>query len=199
MITLAISQMLYFVYLRAPFTNGEDGIQSIPKGRMFGVLDLADTTVLYYVVLAGFILGTLAIYRTINSPFGQVLKSIRENEPRAISLGYRTTLYKYVAFILSGTLAGFAGSLKVFVVQNASLTDVHWSMSGEIVLITLLGGLGTLLGPLAGAFVIISSQHHLAEFGQWVTVLQGAIFIACVVAFRRGIVGELAKLLKISL
>src|SRR6516165_4087902 len=199
MITLALSQLLYFIYLQAPFTHGEDGIQGIPQGHLFGVLNLSRPTVLYYVVLAGFLGGFLLIYRTINSPFGEVLKSIRENEQRAISLGYRTHQYKLLAFILSGTLAGFAGSLKVFVPQNASLTDVHWSMSGEIVLMTLVGGLGTVFGPVAGAFVIVAMQQYLAGFGQWVTVIQGVIFVACVLLFRRGLVGELAHFLKRSL
>jgi branched-chain amino acid transport system permease protein len=199
MITLALSQLLYFIYLQAPFTHGEDGIQGIPQGRMFGVFDLSKPTVLYYVVLVGFLAGFLLIYRTINSPFGEVLKSIRENEPRAISLGYKTDQYKMLAYILSGTLAGFAGSLKVFVAQNASLTDVHWSMSGEIVLMTLVGGLGTIFGPVVGAFVIIAMQQYLAGFGQWVTVIQGVIFVACVLLFRRGLVGELAHLLRRSL
>ena len=146
---------MYFIYLQTPFTHGEDGIQGIPQGMMFGVLDLTHPTTLYYVILAGFLFGFLLIYRTINSPFGEVLKSIRENEQRAISLGYKTDQYKLLAYILSGTLAGFAGSLKVFVAQNASLTDVHWTMSGEIVLMTLVGGLGTVFGPVVGAFVII--------------------------------------------
>lgn len=199
MITLALSQLLYFIYLQAPFTHGEDGIQGIPQGHMFGVLDLSKPTVLYYVVLAGFLAGFLLIYRIINSPFGEVLKSIRENEPRAISLGYRTDQYKFLAFVLSGTLAGFAGALKVFVAQNASLTDVHWSMSGEVVLMTLVGGLGTIFGPVVGAFAIIAMQQYLAGFGQWVTVIQGSIFVICVLTFRRGVVGEIARYFRRSL
>lgn len=199
MITLALSQLLYFIYLQAPFTHGEDGIQGIPQGHMFGVLDLSQPTVLYYVVLVGFLAGFLLIYRIINSPFGEVLKSIRENEPRAISLGYRTDQYKFLAFVLSGTLAGFAGALKVFVAQNASLTDVHWSMSGEVVLMTLVGGLGTIFGPVVGAFAIIAMQQYLAGFGQWVTVIQGSIFVICVLTFRRGVVGEVAHYFRRSL
>src|ERR1700755_840939 len=199
MITLALSQLLYFIYLQTPFTHGEDGIQGIPQGRLFGVFDLSRPTVLYYVVLVGFLAAFLLIYRTINSPFGEILKSIRETAQRAISLGYKTDQYKGVAFVLSGTLAGFAGSLKVFVAQNASLTDVHWSMSGEIVLMTLVGGLGTIFGPVVGAFVITALQQYLAGYGQWVTVIQGVIFVACVLAFRRGIIGEIAHLLRRSL
>jgi branched-chain amino acid transport system permease protein len=199
MITLALSQLLYFIYLQAPFTHGEDGIQGIPQGKMFWFLDLSKPTVLYYVVLAGFLLGFLLIFRTINSPFGEVLKAIRENEPRAISLGYKTDHYKLLAFILSGTIAGFAGSLKVFVAQNASLTDVHWTMSGEIVLMTLVGGLGTIFGPVVGAFIIIAMQQYLAGFGQWVLVIQGVIFVACVLTFRRGLVGEIGHYFRRSL
>ena len=199
MITLALSQLLYFLYLQAPFTHGEDGIQGIPQGRLFGFIDLSKPTTLYYVVLVGFLAGFLLIFRTINSPFGEVLKAIRENEQRAISLGYKTDQYKLLAYILSGTIAGFAGALKVFVAQNASLTDVHWSMSGEIVLMTLVGGLGTVFGPVVGAFVIIAMQQYLAGFGQWVTVIQGVIFVACVLTFRRGVVGEIAHLFKRSL
>jgi branched-chain amino acid transport system permease protein len=199
MITLALSQLLYFIYLQAPFTHGEDGIQGIPQGHLFGIFDLSKPTVLYYVVLAGFLAAFLLIYRTINSPFGEVLKSIRENEQRAISLGYKTDQYKWLAFVLSGTLAGFAGALKVFVAQNASLTDVHWSQSGEIVLMTLVGGLGTIFGPVVGAFVIVAMQQYLASFGQWVTVIQGVIFVACVLLFRRGVVGEIAHFFKRSL
>lgn len=199
MITLALSQLLYFVYLQTPFTHGEDGIQGVPQGKMFGVLDLSNTNTLYYVVLAVFLLSFLLIYRIVNSPFGEVLKSIRENEPRAISLGYKTDQYKLLAFILSGTLAGVAGAVKVFVAQNASLTDVHWTMSGEVVLMTLVGGLGTSFGPVVGAFVIIAMQQYLAGFGQWVTVIQGAIFVICVLTFRRGIIGEIAHYLKRSL
>jgi branched-chain amino acid transport system permease protein len=199
MITLALSQLLYFLYLQTPFTHGEDGIQGIPQGHLFGVFDLSKPTVLYYVVLVGFLAGFLLIYRIINSPFGEVLKSIRENEPRAISLGYRTDQYKFLAFVLSGTLAGFAGSLKVFVAQNASLTDVHWSMSGEVVLMTLVGGLGTIFGPVVGAFAIIAMQQYLAGFGQWVTVIQGSIFVICVLTFRRGVVGEIAHYFRRSL
>ncbi|UPK30235.1 branched-chain amino acid ABC transporter permease [Bradyrhizobium sp. 195] len=199
MITLALSQLLYFIYLQAPFTHGEDGIQGIPQGHMFGILDLSKPTVLYYVVLVGFLAGFLLIFRIINSPFGEVLKAIRENEPRAISLGYRTDQYKFLAFVLSGTLAGFAGALKVFVAQNASLTDVHWSMSGEVVLMTLVGGLGTVSGPVVGAFVIIAMQQYLAGFGQWVTVIQGSIFVVCVLTFRRGVIGEIAHYFRRSL
>ena len=199
MITLALSQLLYFIYLQTPFTHGEDGIQGIPQGKLFWFIDLSKPTILYYVVLVGFLAGFLLIFRTINSPFGEVLKSIRENEPRAISLGYKTDQYKLLAFILSGTLSGFAGSLKVFVAQNASLTDVHWSMSGEIVLMTLVGGLGTIFGPVVGAFVIIAMQQYLAGFGQWVTVIQGVIFVACVLTFRRGIVGEIGHYFRRSL
>jgi branched-chain amino acid transport system permease protein len=199
MITLALSQLLYFIYLQAPFTHGEDGIQGIPQGYLFGIFNLANSTVLYYVILAGFLCGFLLIFRTINSPFGEVLKAIRENEPRAISLGYKTDHYKLLAYILSGTLAGFAGSLKVFVAQNASLTDVHWTMSGEIVLMTLVGGLGTVFGPVVGAFVIIAMQQYLAGFGQWVTVIQGVIFVVCVLTFRRGVIGEIAHYFRRSL
>jgi branched-chain amino acid transport system permease protein len=199
MITLALSQLLYFIYLQAPFTHGEDGIQGIPQGHLFGFINLANSTTLYYVILVGFLFGFLVIYRAINSPFGEVLKAIRENEPRAISLGYKTEQYKLLAYILSATLAGFAGSLKVFVAQNASLTDVHWTMSGEIVLMTLVGGLGTVFGPVVGAFVIIAMQQYLAGFGQWVTVIQGVIFVICVLTFRRGVIGEIAHYFKRSL
>ncbi|MEW6767468.1 MAG: branched-chain amino acid ABC transporter permease [Pseudomonadota bacterium] len=199
MITLALSQLMYFIYLQTPFTHGEDGIQGIPQGKMFGVLDLSNTDTLYYVVLAVFLFGFLLIYRTINSPFGEVLKSIRENEQRAISLGYKADQYKLMAFILSGTLAGLAGAMKVFVAQNASLTDVHWTMSGEVVLMTLVGGLGTVFGPVVGAFVIVAMQQYLAGFGQWVTVIQGAIFVICVLTFRRGVIGEIAHYFKRSL
>ncbi|HEU0083938.1 MAG TPA: branched-chain amino acid ABC transporter permease [Bradyrhizobium sp.] len=199
MITLALSQLLYFIYLQTPFTHGEDGIQGIPQGFLFGIFNLARPTTLYYVILAGFLLGFLLIYRAINSPFGEVLKSIRENEQRAISLGYKTDHYKLLAYILSATLAGFAGSLKVFVAQNASLTDVHWTMSGEVVLMTLVGGLGTVFGPVVGAFVIIAMQQYLAGFGQWVTVIQGVIFVVCVLTFRRGVVGEIAHFFRRSL
>jgi branched-chain amino acid transport system permease protein len=199
MITLALSQLLYFIYLQAPFTHGEDGIQGVPQGHMFGVLNLANATTLYYVILAIFLLAFLLIFRIINSPFGEVLKSIRENEQRAISLGYKTDQYKLMAYILSGTLAGLAGAIKIFVAQNASLTDVHWSMSGEVVLMTLVGGLGTVFGPVVGAFVIIAMQQYLAQFGQWVTVIQGVIIVLCVLTFRRGVIGEIAHFFKRSL
>src|SRR6202000_2160308 len=199
MIPLALFQLLYFIYLQTPFTHGEDGIQGIPQGRLFGIFDLSKPTTLYYVVLVGFLAAFLLIFRTINSPFGEVLKSIRENEQRAISLGYKTDQYKLLAFILTGTLAGFAGSLKVFVAQNASLTDVHWSMSGEIVLMTLIGGLGTVFGPGVGALVAPAMQQYLAGYGQWVTVIQGVIFVACVLTFRRGVIGEIAHYFRRSL
>ena len=196
MITLALAQMLYFFCLQAPFTGGEDGIQSVPRGVLFGVLDLRNMRVLYFVVLAIFLAGFLLIYRTIHSPFGQVLKAIRENEPRALSLGYGADQYKLIAFVLSAALSGLAGSTKAIVFQLASLTDVHWTMSGEVVLMTLLGGLGTVFGPVVGAVIVIGLETYLAQLGAWVTVVQGVIFVLCVLAFRRGIVGELARVIR---
>ncbi len=199
MITLALAQMMYFVALRAPFTGGEDGIQDVPRGRLFGLFDLSHEMTMYVFVLVMVIAGFLFIYRVINSPFGEVLKAIRENEPRAISLGYRTERYKLVAFVLSATFAGLAGALKALVFQLASLTDVYWTMSGEVVLMTLVGGLGTIFGPVVGAFLIVAMETYLAQLGQWVLVIQGAIFVVCVLVFRRGIVGELARALRVSL
>jgi branched-chain amino acid transport system permease protein len=196
MVTLALAQMIYFFALQAPFTGGEDGIQAIPRGTLFGVFDLENLMVLYYVVLVVFLAGFLLIYRTIHSPFGQVLKAIRENEARALSLGYKVDQYKLIAFTLSAALSGLAGSTKVIVFQLASLTDVHWTMSGEVVLMTLLGGLGTVFGPVVGAIIVIALQDYLARLGGWVTVIQGVIFVACVLTFRRGIVGELGRFLK---
>ena len=192
MITLAIAQMMYFFYLQTPFTHGEDGIQAVPRGKLFGVIDLTDTLTIYYVVLAIFLIAFVFIYRVIHSPFGQVLKAIRENEPRAISLGYDADRYKLLAFVLSATLAGLAGAVKAIVFQLASLTDVHWSMSGEVVLMVLLGGMGTIFGPVVGAFVIIALENYLSPYGQWVTIITGVIFVICVLAFRRGIVGEVS-------
>ncbi|HEY5278875.1 MAG TPA: branched-chain amino acid ABC transporter permease [Pseudolabrys sp.] len=199
MITLALAQMMYFVALRVPFTGGEDGIQSVPRGHVFGVLNLANDTTMYFFVLVIFIAGFLFVHRIIHSPFGEVLKAIRENEPRAISLGYKTERYKLMAFVLSATVAGLAGATKALVVQIASLTDVTWQMSGDVVLMTLVGGLGTLFGPIVGSFVILSMQYKLAWIGQWVLVIQGVIFVVCVLLFRRGIVGELAHRLRIRL
>jgi branched-chain amino acid transport system permease protein len=192
MITLAIAQMMFFFYLQAPFAHGEDGIQAVPRGRLFGLIDLSQPLAMYYTVLAIFLAGFVLIYRVIHSPFGQVLKAIRENEPRAISLGYDADRYKLIAFVLSATLSGLAGATKAIVFQLASLTDVHWTMSGEVVLMTLLGGMGTIFGPVVGAFIIISLENYLAPFGQWVTIVTGLIFVVCVLAFRRGIAGELA-------
>ena len=199
MITLALSQMMYFFALEAKFTGGEDGIQGVPRGRLFGVFNLSNEMTMYAIVLVVVVAGFLLVYRIINSPFGEVLKAIRENEQRAISLGYRTERYKLVAFVLSATLAGLAGSLKALVFQLASLTDVHWTMSGDVLLMTLLGGLGTVFGPVVGAFAVVAMQNYLAPFGQWVLVIQGAIFVVCVLAFRRGIVGELARVLRVPL
>jgi len=199
MITLALAQMMFFFAVQAKFTGGEDGIQSVPRGKMFGVLNLADQATMYVVVVVIFLAGFLFIRRVINSPFGEVLKAIRENQPRAISLGYKTDRYKLVAFVLSATLAGVAGSTKAIVLQIASLTDVDWPMSGEVVLMTLVGGLGTIFGPVAGAFVIIAMQNFLNALDQWVIVIQGVIFVLCVLLFRRGIVGEIAHLLRIKL
>jgi branched-chain amino acid transport system permease protein len=196
MITLALAQMIYFFYLQAPFTGGEDGIQAVPRGNLFGFIDLHGVWAMYGTVLSIFLAGFLLIFRVVHSPFGQVLKAIRENEARAISLGYDADRYKLLAFILSGTLAGLAGATKALVFQLASLTDVHWSMSGEVVLICLVGGLGTVFGPVAGALIIISMEQYLAQLGAWVTVVQGIIFVICVLTFRRGVVGEIAHWLK---
>ncbi|MFN9571782.1 MAG: branched-chain amino acid ABC transporter permease [Betaproteobacteria bacterium] len=196
MITLALSQMVFFFCLQAPFTGGEDGIQAVPRGRLFGLIDLSSTWAMYAFVCAIFFGGFLSIYRIVHSPFGQVLKAIRENESRAVSLGYDVDRYKLLAFVLSAALAGLAGATKAIVFQLASLTDVHWTMSGEVVLMTLLGGLGTIFGPVIGAAVIITMQNYLAQLGAWVTVAQGVIFVICVLAFRRGIVGEIGHALK---
>jgi branched-chain amino acid transport system permease protein len=199
MITLALAQMMYLVALRVKLTGGEDGIQAVPRGRLFGVFDLSHEMTMYVFVLIVVLAGFFLIYRIINSPFGEVLRAIRENEPRAISLGYKTDRYKLIAFVLSATLAGLAGSVKAFVFQLASLTDVHWTMSGEVVLMTLVGGLGTIFGPFVGAFVVIALENYLAPFGQWVLVIQGGIFVVCVLVFRRGIIGELADVLHVKL
>ena len=199
MITLALAQMMFFFALQAKFTGGEDGIQAVPRGYLFGLIDLKNEMSMYAVVLAIFLAGFLFIYRIIHSPFGEVLKAIRENETRAISLGYKTDRYKLVAFVLSATLAGCAGATKAIVLQLASLTDVNWPMSGEVVLMTLVGGLGTIFGPVIGSFVILVMQYKLAVVGEWVLVIQGVIFVACVLLFRRGIVGEIAAKLRIRL
>ena len=199
MITVALSQMIYFFCVEAPFTHGEDGIQSVPQGFAFGLFDLTNATTLYVFVACVFLIGFAIVYRTVNSPFGEILKAIRENEPRVISLGYRATLYKLAAFTLSAGFAGLAGATKAIVAQNASLTDVAFAMSGEVVLMTLLGGMGTFYGPVIGAIIVVSMQNYLAQFGEWVTVIQGVVFVACVLAFRRGIVGELAARAKVAL
>ena len=196
MITLALAQMVYFFCVQAPFTGGEDGIQGVPRGNLFGVIPLSNALAMYYTVLAIFAGGFFLIHRIVHSPFGQVLKAIRDNEARAISLGYRTERYKLAAFVMSAALAGLAGATKAVVFQLASLTDVHWGMSGEVVLMTLVGGLGTVFGPVAGAFVLVAMESYLSELGAWVTIVQGAIFVVCVLAFRRGIVGELEAWLR---
>jgi len=197
MITLALAQMVFFFALQWKATGGEDGLQGVPRGHLFGLIDLSNNIAMYYLVFAVFCVGFFIIHRTIHSPFGQILKAIRENEARAVSLGYDVAKYKLLAFVLSAALAGTAGATKTLVFQLASLTDVHWHMSGEVVLMTLLGGLGTILGPLVGAGVIVSLQSELADkVGSWVTVIMGVIFVLCVLLFRRGIVGELQALIK---
>ncbi len=196
MVTLAFGQMVYFIALQSPATGGEDGIQAVPRGRLFGVLDLGPDLNLYFLVLAISFGGILAIYRIIHSPFGQVLKAIRENEPRAISLGYRTSRYKLAVFVLSTGFAGLAGATKALVFQLATLSDVHWTMSGEVVLMTLIGGMGTVFGPIAGAAVIVTMQNYLATWGAWVTIAQGIIFVVTVLLFREGIVGLLGKVFR---
>jgi branched-chain amino acid transport system permease protein len=209
MITLALAQMIYFLCLQLPFTGGEDGLQGVPRGKLFGVVDLSNDLTMYYVVLAIFVAGFALIMRTIQSPFGQVLKAIKENEPRAISLGYDADKYKLLAFVLSAALSGLAGATKTTVLGFETLTDVHWTMSGSVILMTLLGGLGTVTGPVVGAFIIVSLENKLGDFGNWlasatgiewfrtigesVTIVTGLIFIVCVLAFRRGIVGEIAE------
>ena len=196
MVTLALAQLMFFVFVQSSFTGGEDGLHGVPRGHLFGVIDLSSNLAMYYFVFAVFVFGFAVIQRTVHSPFGQVLKAIRENEPRAVSLGYNVDAYKLLAFVLSAALAGLAGSTKTVVFQLASLTDAHWHMSGEVILMTLLGGVGTLLGPLMGAGLVVSLQHLLAQspLGNWVSVILGIIFVVCVLSFHSGIIGELAKM-----
>jgi len=196
MVTLALAQMVYFFCLEAKFTGGEDGIQAVPRGTLLGFIDLNKPLPMYYFVLAVFLIGFVIINRTIASPFGQVLKAIRENEPRAVSLGYRTEHYKLVAFTLSAALAGMAGATKALVFQLASLTDVNFTSSGDVLLMTLLGGMGTVMGPVVGAFILVTMENYLAQFGSWVTIIEGVIFVICVLTFRRGVVGEIDALLR---
>lgn len=196
MVTLALSQMVYFLAVQLPFTGGEDGIQGVPRGTLFGLIDLSIDTNMYYFVLAVFLLGFALIMRIVHSPFGQVLKAIRENEPRAISLGYNVDRFKLISFVISAALSGLAGSMKSLVFQLATLTDVHWHMSGEVVLMTLLGGMGTILGPVVGASIVVGLQNYLANIGSWSTIATGFIFVVCVLAFRRGVVGEISALFK---
>ena len=193
MVTLALAQMVYFFCLQAPFTHGEDGIQAIPRGTLLGLLDLDNQLILYYFVFFVFVIAFAIILRTVNSPFGQILTALRENETRAISLGYRADLYKLLAFVLSATFSGLAGSLITIVFQLAALNNVHWHLSGEVVLMTLLGGMGTVIGPVVGAFVLVAIQNYFAQVGAWSTIIQGAIFVACVLVFRHGIVGEIER------
>jgi branched-chain amino acid transport system permease protein len=199
MVTLAFAQMIFFFSLQAPFTGGEDGIQAVPRGHLFGLIDLSRDRTLYWLVAAIFLVGVLAIHRVIHSPFGQVLKAIREHEPRAVSLGYSVYRYKLLVFVLSAAFAGLAGATKAIVFQLASLTDVYWTMSGEVVLMTLIGGMGTVFGPMVGAAVVIAMQNYLAPFGSWVTVIEGAVFVVCVLLFRAGIIGVIGRRLKLSL
>ena len=198
MVTLALAQLMFFVYIQAPFTGGEDGLHGVPRGELFGLISLNSNLSMYYFVFAVFLIGFAIIQRTVHSPFGQVLKAIRENEPRAVSLGYNVDAYKLVAFIISAGLAALAGSTKTVVFQLASLTDAHWHMSGEVILMTLLGGVGTLFGPVVGAGLVVSLQQLLAQspLGNWVSVILGAIFVICVLAFRSGIVGEINKTIR---
>jgi branched-chain amino acid transport system permease protein len=198
MVTLALAQFVYFVAVQAPFTGGEDGIQNIPRGKLFGLIDLSNDLALYYLVLALFVGGLFIVHRIVNSHYGEVLLAIRENEPRAISLGYDVSRFKLVAFVLSAAIAGLAGSLKALVLQIASLSDVHWHVSGEVILMTLLGGVGTMLGPVVGGGLVVALQSYLSGAGAWSTVIIGLVFMVCVSAFRRGIVGEVAAWLNRS-
>ena len=198
MITLGFSQMVYFLVLQAPWTGGEDGLQGVPRSRLLGLLGLSGNLPMYYFVFALFLAGFFTIYRTIHSPFGQVLRAIRENEPRALSLGYDVDRYKLLAFVISAGISGMAGAMKALVFQSATLSDVHWHRSGAVVLMTLLGGLGTPVGPSVGALVVVGLENYLAGYGSWVTVITGGVFMACVLAFRRGLVGEVLALVKRS-
>ncbi|MFC5066914.1 branched-chain amino acid ABC transporter permease [Flaviflagellibacter deserti] len=199
MVTLAFAQMVFFFALQVPFTGGEDGIQAVPRGKLFGLVDLSNDLTLYFVVLLIVFGGLLLIYRIVHSPFGQVLKAIRDNEPRSVSLGYKVNRYKLAVFVMSATLAGLAGATKAIVFQLASLTDVYWTMSGEVVLMTLIGGMGTIFGPLVGAAVIVTMQNYFAGFGAWVTILQGIVFVVTVLLFREGIIGVIARWTKKAL
>jgi branched-chain amino acid transport system permease protein len=196
MVTLALSQMIYFLAVQLRFTGGEDGIQGVPRGMLFGFIDLKSDFAMYYFVLVIFLFGFAVIMRTVHSPFGQILKAIRENEPRAISLGYDVDRFKLICFVISASLSGLAGSMKSLVFQLATLTDVHWHMSGEVVLMTLLGGMGTILGPVVGAGIVVGLQNYLANIGSWSTIATGFIFVICVLAFRRGVVGEISAIFK---
>jgi branched-chain amino acid transport system permease protein len=198
MITLGFAQLVFFLVVQMPWTGGEDGLQGIPRGKALGLLGLDGQLTMYYFVYVGFLAGFWLIERTIHSPFGHVLRAIRENEPRALSLGYDVDRYKLLAFVLSAGLSGLAGSLKALTLQFASLSDVHWHRSGEVVLMTLLGGMGTVMGPSVGALVVVALENVLAGVGDWVTVITGAVFVACVLAFRRGIVGEVRAVVRRS-
>ncbi|KMQ76857.1 branched-chain amino acid ABC transporter permease [Marinobacter subterrani] len=194
MVTLALAQIIYFLALQMPFTGGENGLQGIPRGHLFGLIDLTDSNAMYYFVFAIFLVGFGIIYRTINSPFGEVLQAIRENESRALSLGYDVDHFKLLAFVISATLAGLAGATKAIIFQFASLTSAHWQTSGEVILMTLVGGLGTVFGPVVGAITVGALSHELSAFGSWVQVILGTIFVVCVLVFRRGIIGEIQRL-----
>jgi branched-chain amino acid transport system permease protein len=198
MITLGFAQLIYFLVVQLPWTGGEDGLQGIPRGKLLGLVSLESNLAMYYFVYAVFLAGFWLLHRTIDSPFGHVLRAIRENEPRAQSLGYDVDRYKLLAFVISAALSGLAGSLKALAFQFASLSDVHWHLSGTVVLMTLLGGLGTVMGPSVGALVVVTLENYLSSFGSWVTVITGAVFVACVLSFRRGIVGEVRMLVKRS-
>jgi branched-chain amino acid transport system permease protein len=198
MITLGFAQMVYFLVVQMPWTGGEDGLQGVPRGKLLGVIDLSGRFAMYYFVFGLFLLGFFVIHRTIHSPFGHVLRAIRENEPRALSLGYDVDRYKLLAFVISAGLSGLAGSMKALVFQSATLSDVHWHRSGTVVLMTLLGGMGTPMGPSVGALLVVALENYLARFGSWVTIITGGVFMACVLAFRRGIVGEIRALVKRS-
>ena len=198
MITLGFAQVVYFLVLQMPWTGGEDGLQGVSRGKLLGIVNLQGNLAMYYFVYAVFLAGFWIIHRTIHSPFGHVLRAIRENEPRAISLGYDVDRYKLLAFVISAGLSGLAGSMKALVVQSANLSDVHWHRSGAVVLMTLLGGMGTTLGPSVGALIVAALENYLASYGSWIAVITGGVFIACVLAFRRGIVGEIRALVKRS-